>query len=296
MKRILLSIFLTCLAVTTFGQFGWGITFDNPSNLDRIVIDTISNPICSWQIGQPTKAVFVSANTLPNVIVTDTQNAVLANDTSIFYLKRLRYNFQPYHIFILHFLYQMDGDSTDFGIIEVSPDAGSTWVNVLNQDTTFQMIWQSTKPTLTGSTTGWTRFDLSLENWASGWGAFPIYMNADTILFRFTYITDSSSAPKDGWMIDDFSLDDWAEGIEEVQNDNLIFISPNPTSNELRIHRLKLSDNSKIQILNCTGQVLYDDSKYSGEAIDIRQISNGIYLLKYADNKSYSIKRFIVQH
>ena len=121
-------------------------------------------------------------------------------------------------------------------------------------------------------------------------------MTSDTILFRFTYITDSNSTSHDGWMIDDFNLEDWWQGIDEIQNDNLISISPNPTSNELRIHRMNVNDNSRVQILNCTGQILYDDSKYNGESIDTRRINNGIYLLMYSDDKIYSIKKFIVQH
>lgn len=296
MKKLLLSISLTFVAATSFGQFGWGIDFDTPWYLDRIVRDTISNPNCIWQVGHPSKTVFTSAHSVPNVIVTDTLNPVPANDTSIFYLKHVRDQFQPFHIFVLHFWYQMDGDSTDFGTIEISPDTGHTWINVLTQDTTFQMNWQTPKPTLTGSTSGWTSFNLGMENWASGWGTFPIAMTADTILFRFTYITDSSSTPHDGWMIDDFNLEDWAEGIVEIQNDNLISISPNPTSDELRVHRTKASDNSKIQILNYTGQVLYDNSNFIGENIDTRQLSNGVYLLKYSDTKFFSIKRFVVQH
>ncbi len=301
MRKLLLLISLTLTAVTSFGQSGWGVDFDSPLYLDRIVRDTISNPNCIWQVGHPNKTVFTSAHSVPNVIVTDTLNPVPVNDTSIFYLKHVRDNIiQPFHIFVLHFLYQMDGDSTDFGTIEISPDTGHTWINLLNQDTTFQFNWSSPKPTLTGSTSGWTSFDLDMETWASypifGGGPFPILLTADTILFRFTYITDSSSAPHDGWMIDDFNLEDWAEGILEIQNDNLISISPNPTSDELRIHRTKVSANSRIQILSYTGQVLYDNSNLIGETIDTQQLTNGIYLLKYSDTKSYAIKRFIVQH
>ncbi len=297
MKKLLLIFSLIFLSATSFGQFNWWIDFDSPLNLERIVRDTIANPVCSWRVGQPAKTAFTSANSVPNAIVTDTFNPVLANDTSIFYLKHARDNIFPsYHNFVLHFWYQMDGDSTDFGIIEISPDTGNTWINVLTQDTTFQMIWPLTKPTLNGTTSGWTAFDLDFTNWASNWGTFPVAMTSDTILFRFTYITDSNSTPHDGWMIDDFNLEDWWQGIDEIQNDNLISISPNPTSNELRIHRMNVNDNSRVQILNCTGQILYDDSKYNGESIDTRRINNGIYLLMYSDDKSYSLKKFIVQH
>jgi hypothetical protein len=300
MKKLLLSISLTLIAATSFGQFQWGIDFDTPWYLYRVYNDTVSNPNCIWQVGHPSKTVFTSAHSVPNVIVTDTLNPVPANDTSVFYLKHVRDQSQPFHIFVLHFWYQMDGDSTDFGKIEISPDAGTTWINLLTQDTTFQFNWGSPKPTLTGSTSGWTSFDLDMATWASypvfGGGPFPILLTADTILFRFTYITDSSSAPHDGWMIDDFFIEDWFEGIEEIQNDNLISISPNPTADELRIHRTKVSDNSRIQIFNYTGQVLYEKTNFNGETIDTRQLSNGIYLLKYSDAKNFSITKFIVEH
>ena len=135
-----------------------------------------------------------------------------------------------------------------------------------------------------------------MEAWASGWGVFPVAMTADTILFRFTYVTDGNSTAHDGWIIDDFQLEDWWEGIEEIQNDNLISISPNPTSDELRIHRTRASDKQRIQILNYTGQLFYDNSNFIGETFNARQLANGIYLLKYSDSKNFSIKKFVVQH
>ncbi len=297
MKKILLSISLTVIAATSFGQILWGIDFDTPFYLDRIDRDTISNPNCTWQVGHPNKTVFTSAYSVPNAIVTDTLNPVPVNDTSIFYLKHVRNQNSIFHYFRLGFWFQMDGDSTDFGTIEISPDTGSTWINLLKKDTTYLINWHSFKPTLTGSTSGWQWFELDMLQWASGWGNFPIAMTADTILFRFTYITDSNSTPHDGWMIDDFVLEDSFESvIEEIQNANLISISPNPTTDELIIHRKKISDHSKIQILNFTGQVLYEKTNFNGETIDTRQLSNGIYLLKYSDTKNFSIKSFVVQH
>jgi hypothetical protein len=300
MKKLLLSISLTLIAATSFGQMAdWGTNFDPPyfqlyfSN--RFYVDTVANPNCKWQIGHPAKTVFNEAHSIPNALVTDTLNALPPNDTSVIYVKHFRY-FQPFHVFVLHFNYQMDGDSTDFGTIEISPDGGQSWVNLLIQDTTFQMIWISPKPTLTGSTSSWQSFDLDMQDWASGWGTFPINMTADTILFRFTYITDSNSNARDGWMIDDLNFEDWWEGIEEFKNDNLISISPNPTSDELRIYTTKISDKHQVQILNYAGQVLYANSNFIGETIDTRQFANGIYLLKYSDTKYFSVKRFVVQH
>jgi hypothetical protein len=296
MKKVILLISLTIISVTSFGQWNWGINFENSWYIDRIVRDTFSNPNCNWQVGHPSKTAFTSANSVPNAIVTDTLNPVPANDTSIFYLKHVRTPSAPFHVFGLHFWYMLDGDSTDFGKIEISPDSGNNWINVLTQDTTYQINWNSTKPKLSGSTAGWQLFNMGMMQWASATSGFPVLMTADTILFRFTYITDSNSSPHDGWMIDDFTLEDWYEGIEEIQNDNLISVSPNPTSIELRIHRTKVTENEKVQILNFTGQILYNNSNFIGESIDTQQLPNGIYLLKYSDSKNFSVKRFTIQH
>jgi len=297
MKTILLSISLALFTATAFGQWGWGVDFESSLYLDRIVIDTAAYPNCVWQIGQPGKTVFNSANSIPNAIVTDTLNPVPPNDTSVFYLKHVRDNiFQPFHVFVLHFMYQMNGDSTDFGTIEISPDTGHTWINLLTEDTTYLMYWQTAKPTLTGSTNGWQSFDLDMTNWASDWGNFPIAMTADTIIFRFTYITDSSSTNSDGWMIDDFVLEDWSEGIPEIQNNNLISLSPNPTSNKLEIQKTKPAENVRVQIMNCTGQILIDNLHFTGENVDVSSLPCGIYFLKYSDDKNFAIKKFIVQH
>ena len=250
MKKFLLSISLTLIAATSFGQADWRTNFDPPyfqqhfSN--RFYVDTVTNPNCKWQVGHPTKTVFVSAYSNPDALVTDTLNTLSPNDTSSIYIKHFRH-WQPFHVFRLHFWFQMNGDSTDRGIMEVSPDSGQTWINILTEDTTYHFFWSSPKPTLTGSTSGWQSFDLDMIEWGSaypGWGGtpFPIYITSDTVLFRFTYITDSNSVPRDGWMIDDLYLEDWAEGIAEIQNNNLISIYPNPTDENLFIHKIKNTD------------------------------------------------------
>jgi hypothetical protein len=298
MKTILLTISLTMLATISFGQFEWGIDFDPPYYQyvsDRIIIDTVSNINCLWQVGHPSKVVFSSAFSNPNAIVTDTSNAVPSNDTSIFYIKHVRDQFAPFHIFGLHFKYQMDGDATDRGIIEISPDTGNTWINPLTQDTTFHMVWYSPKPTLKGSTTDWQTFDLYMNEWATGWATFPIYLSADTILFRFTYITDNNSTIKDGWIIDNIEIEDWWEGIEEYNKD-LTIIYPNPVSDKINISNTVKGSKQTIQITNLVGQLQYYNSDFNGKPIDTKFFKNGIYILKYSNQARTIINKFIVNH
>lgn len=304
MKKLILLILLTSIAATSFGQGDWQTNFDPPYfhqyYSTRFYVDTASNPNCKWQVGHPTKTVFVSAHSNPNALVTDTLNALPANDTSYIYIKHFR-DWQPFHVFRLHFWFQTNGDSTDRGIIEVSPDSGQAWINILTEDTTYHFGWMSAKPTLSGSTGSWQTFDLDMMEWGSafqGWGGapFPLYITSDTVLFRFTYITDSNAFARDGWMIDDLSFEDWSEGIEEMQNDNLISIYPNPTDENLFIHKTKNTDKQFVQIFDCTGQLLFEDKDFRGVTIDTKKLQDGIYLLKYFDMKSYLMKKLVVQH
>lgn len=298
MKTICSIIILSFVSLFSYGQFGvYSIDFDDIWSINyHITIDTLTNPNNTWQRGAPNKTLFNAAYSAPNVIVTDTLNAVPANDTSTFYLIHERDNSEFNHAFGISFWFQMDGDSTDFGTIEISPDTGNTWVNMLTEDITYNFHWQGSKPTLKGSTSEWQNFYVRMDDWAMNLGDFPVAMTADTILFRFTYITDNNSDPRDGWIIDNFTMEDWFEGVPEIQNDNLISISPNPTSDQLKIHSTSTSDNSSIQILNSTGQILYDNPNFKGETVDTRQFTNGIYVLKYSEAKNFSIKRFVVQH
>ncbi len=296
MKQALFSMLLVLITTTTFSQGFWGINFDNTYYSDRISFDTTSNPNCIWQIGHPAKTVFVSAYSEPNSIMTDTINPTPPNDTSTFYLLHKRNNSNPFHIFVLNFWYQLDGDSTDFGLIEVSPDNGINWINILTQDTIYEFNWYYPKPILSGLTNGWQQFGVDMTKWASGWGTFPIEMTADTIRFRFTYITDTISTNHDGWILDDFQLDDWWEGIEEIKNENLISIYPNPSKDKVYIRTNQTAISQSIQILNYQGQVLYDKNNFTKNYIDISHLKNGIYFLKYSNNLEYSIKRFVVQN
>lgn len=294
MKKILLSISLTLIVLASSGQTYFSPDFDSPwyswPGSSKVYRDTVSNPNCIWQVGHPNKTFFDSAHSAPNVIVTDTMNSIPPNDTSIFYVMHTL-AFPGGRVLGLHFWYQINGDSTDRGIVEFSDSAHNVWINLLTQDTTynFQWVYGIPKPILTGSAVGWKRFDLNL-----GQLGFENFNLDDTLLFKFTYITDSINTPHDGWMIDDIYVEDWIEGVPEIQNDNLISFYPNPTADNLTIQRTKFGDKQKVQILNYTGQILFENQNFAGETIDTRQLDNGVYLLRYSDTKNFSIKKFIV--
>ncbi len=300
MKNILLSISLTLIAATSFGQWldddFYTLNFEDTSALHHLRIDSLTNHNNLWQVGSPQKTLFTSAYSASNVIVTDTVNPYPINDTSVFTIVNVAsgWGWQLNHTATLQGEYFVNTDTlNDYGTIEFSPNNGTSWYDIVNDTFITNHIFAPPGwVTLTGNSNGWQPFYVNLAPLGQ---LFSIQLN-DTVLFRFTFISDSIQTNKDGLMFDDLLFEDYFEGIEEIQNDNLISISPNPTSDELRIYRKKVSDNSRIQILNYTGQFLYDNINFIGETIDTRQLSNGIYLLKYSDTKNFSIKKFVVQH
>jgi hypothetical protein len=294
MKKLCFSIILSFAITSSFGQFLWQLNFEDPFYKERIYTDTATKPNNSWQVGAPSKSIFTAARSISNAIMTDTLSPVLPNDTSVFYLRHERDNSAPYHIFDLNFWFQLDGDSTDSGKIEISPDNGVNWINMLTQDSVYQFEWLTAKPTLSGSTNGWVKFSVIMQKWASGIGTFPVEMTGDTILFRFTYITDSNSTSHDGWMMDDFLINDIWEGIDEIQNIDMVDVYPNPANDQLNIKTDRFYHSQSVQLANYQGQLLYEDKDFNGNPIDITHLPDGLYYLKYANNEGYAVKKFVV--
>ena len=299
MKHILILYFLSLISIAAFGQLEddfYILNFDDSLNLQHLTIDTSSNPNNIWQVGLPQKTIFSSAFSPLNAIATDTLNAYPSNDTSSFILTNIAsgLGFTWPHTVILSGQYFVNSDTlTDFGIIEMSPDNGNTWIDLINDTiNAYAIQWNVTKPTLTGNSNGWLNFYANIANLG------PIFniQIGDTILYRFTFISDSIQTFKDGLMFDDFHFEDYAEGIEEIQNDNLISVYPNPVNDQLSIKINKISSSQTIQITNYQGQVVYDNKYFQDSYIDTKHLNSGLYFLRYSDTKSFTVKKFVVNH
>ncbi len=291
-KTLLLFLLLTC-TLRSFGQAGWSIDFDTPLNSDRITIDTALNPNCVWQIGWPSKTMFNFPNSLPNVIVTDTLNPYPVNDTSSFTFLHIADQgwFYNYHNIYIGGWYYVNSDTlSDHGYIEYSTDQGNTWYNT---DSSMYhgccFSGPEVFPTLTGNSNGWQPFEICLCTFT------PVNMG-DTILYRFTFISDSIQTNKDGLMFDNLYFYDIFEDIDEYSSMNRISIVPNPASDRISIRSNTKNENSRIEIINHTGQVVQSVINYTGAEIDVSQLSNGMYLLKYYDSDIMYSKQFVVRH
>lgn len=288
------------LSLKSWGQIGiYYINLDDSLYINHIIIDTVNYPNNKWQIGKPQKVVFDSAYSYPNAIVTDTSNPLPAKDTSVFYLRHLRLaSWQKVYFYELGFWHKMNGDSSDFGKIEIMPDTEGIWVDILDEDSTYDIYWHSTKPNLNGSTNGWKYVHATMTPWSifSQGSPYPVKWNADTILIRFTYITDSGSAPHDGWMIDQFDIWDWIEGINDVPNQSIISIMPNPVEDMLHIKRkITAAKNEEIEVMNMMGEVVIKDRNFVGEEVDVSQLPSGVYLLHYNCDQGASNMKFTVE-
>lgn len=292
MKKIYFLFIGLVISQMTFSQWQYYIDFDSPSSENNhIIIDHILNPNNIWQIGKPSKTLFDTAYSPTHSIMTDTLNSYPINDTSRFMIKHNRPGLiGGNEALLLDFYYRLNTDSLkDFGMIEVSIDNGISWVDLF-QDSLYYLNWIEPKPILTGNTNGWQHFSLNLNMLTYTLGY------SDTLLYRFTFISDSIQTNKDGWIIDNFQfLDSW-EGITKNSYKKILYIYPNPSNGEVNIRTLNKNDgtNYLIVIYNSLGQIVQNIGTQSDVDFQIK-LKSGFYMLKYSDkNQSYN-ERIIIR-
>jgi hypothetical protein len=301
---ILISVLTAFSLKCQTRNWTYNLTFDDLSGLKHLYIDTTSNPNNIWQIGRPQKSVFSSAYSPLNAIVTDTISPYPNNDTSIFIIKNTAGGGSTgLHTVSLRGYYYVNSDSLkDFGIIEYSHDNGNSWINLLQDTITIDTLsqhwvwyWEQygwNKPVLSGNSNGWIQFSTNL--------ALVAYANhvnyGDTVLFRFTFISDSIQTNKAGLMFDDLYFDDYYEGIPEFQY-NLSLVSPNPFSQSTRISFNQSYNNIALEVYNLQGQLVaqdhYENSK--GIVFERKGLSEGMYFLKLRlDGKRVETRKIMV--
>jgi len=293
MKKHYILFYFLLFFLKGVSQDGY-ITFDNPTNLFRIKIDT-SNPGNIWQIGKPDKQFFKKAHSLPNDIITDSINPYPVNNNSIFYLGiNLPYpNPGWYQETDFSFFYKMDSDTiNDYGKIEFSLDTGQTFYNLLRTysfhvtDSTGNIIanyGNGDTIVFSGKTNGWYQF----------YSTLILLPSPDTIIFRFTFHSDSNQNDHDGWMIDDIGWFTWWEGIQENFYDFKIF--PNPAKDILQIDsKRKIKE---VSVITELGQTLLKNSITNMPVIlNIRSIDNGLYIMKIVyEGDEMMMKKFLIQ-
>jgi hypothetical protein len=230
MKK-LLFFFTLVISFSANAQWYWQESFEAPNDLYRgkFFRDTNSNHNNIWQIGHPNKTVFTAAYSNPNALVTDTLHPYPTNDTSVVIVKHQK---RVSNIFTVDFWYRLDKDSLETARVEVSGDTGHHWVDIMKDDTTYDIFWALPKPNLSAVTSnGWVHIAFDMTDWSHNMGTYPSHITADTFLIRFTFASDNVQTNKDGWMIDNFSVEDYIHegGISSKYKENLLHLYPNPS-------------------------------------------------------------------
>lgn len=269
MKITLLTLFIA-FTLTAFGQnspntpYAIFVDFEyfyDSSSLS-VDIDT-TNADNIWQIGQPQKTVLNQAESLPNVLITDTINTYPVNNTSSFVV-----SYQNWNCGEIHGSYFCDTDSlNDYGMIELSTDFGQTWVNLTDSIHNNPNL---TNLNLTGNSNGWKQFYISFHNYIN-------QNQEDSLLVKFTFISDSIDTQHDGLMFDNlvFCI---AANTQNLYQLNNLKVFPNPTSDILNFEFEELIDNGEIRIYSSIGQLM-DNQKMSNTDVqfDVSNWQTGMY-------------------
>ncbi len=289
---IILLIFSTTCYSQSINYEIYLLTFEDTSHYGRLFIDTISSQDNIWQIGPPQKKILNNAMSQPNTIITDTINSYPINDSSVFIIiHRVSLALAQDQKAVLSGYYKVDTDSIDdFGVIEISYDNGSTWLDMLN-DPSFN--WEYNKPVLTGRC-DWNYFYVSFDD-----SGYDLYFG-DTVQFKFTFISDSIQNNKDGLMFDNLDFTDFYEGgFSDITEQFKSKIYPNPSQYRVTIQfENRNAEEFNIRIFDLLGKLVYEE-EVQGEEIEINtmEYKAGIYFyhLKNYQNSSRSFGKFIVE-
>jgi hypothetical protein len=289
MKRILTLLFMIN-ASFLYGQTACDemlyLSFDDTSCISHLTIDTTEFLHNIWQIGNYHKSVIDSSACSTKVIITDTVNPYPINDTSVFIIKSMVTPGVFYDVRTFSGRYYVQSDSLrDFGKMEFSPDMGVTWIDMLN-DTSYSsiFIWYS-KPVLTGHSHTCKYFDVLLGDLGS---VFNLEFG-DTLIYRFTFISDSIYDNLGGLMYDNLSFWDFIEGISEVRFKPIkSSIYPNPSTAVFTIE-YENPDNEpfELHIYDIHSKLVYtkDGITENRIVVDAQQFQPGTYIYKLTNMK-----------
>ncbi len=300
MKKILYFLLIIVPAAASAQYQDFDGAYTNPAYSIIMGISTSSNNI--WQIGIPQKNLFNSASSIPKVMVTDTINAYPVNNISTFTFVAL--NTMTYYPtpFALRWKQKLDMDAgKDGGIVELSVNGGNTWQNAHNNPSVYQFygFLPGNKDTINTNEYCFSGTD---NNWRDVWLCLSnAYANQnDSILFRFTFKSDSINTNKEGWMLDNFlaSRTIVHPVKENSQIDNLV-VYPNITDGIVNVEMKKKSDTDaihNIELYDNEGKLVESYGRnYTKVVLDISKHKEGIYYLHVTINKKISKFKLIYE-
>lgn len=288
MKRslLLLSLLIVIFGSASGQSYDYDCIVDFESNpcWGELRIDT-SSSTGNWHICVPNKQTFDAAFSAPFAILTDSTGPYVVNDTSSFTIQLTPDNSTCWCMPMIGGIYKMESDSLmDYGLIELSVDHGLSWNNILSDDVIPEWSWHTPKPILTGRIPEWTEF----------FAILPDIGSMDTLMFRFTFISDSVQTGKDGWILDNINLLIHTEGTPEIEIHNEISTFPNPANNRIVISNSALHNGLSISVYNNLGQQVFSHPMQQVKTeIDMSQFDSGVYFVRVFGTNTNIVKKII---
>lgn len=306
MKKTLLLSVLLALTVTTlhaqmikFAQYFDGAD-TSASNSIIVHLDTAAENI--WQIGRPQKTIFDTANTTPNVLVTDTVNNYPKSNTSIFTFGLNVNNWSPIGIAAIRWVQKLDmSDSIHGGMVEFSLDTGITWRNTFTDPLVYNFYgFKNTNvDTLAG---GVQRFSGKDTVWRDIWLCFRtsnLPASTDSILFRFTFTSDTTDNNNEGWMIDNLlAQETFFHTVSNTDPNQAFMVYPTLTDGIVKIESDKdAGDIENIVVTDMNGRtVLRQDVHGRKTTLNIGHMPAGNYFIGIHTLKKIEVYRITLQH
>ncbi|MDO9511935.1 MAG: T9SS type A sorting domain-containing protein [Bacteroidales bacterium] len=316
MKKSILTLFVSIVLIIVCNRANaqWTydlVNFETP--VSTIIIDNTADNL--WQIGTPSMVFFNAAYSGSKAIITDTLNTYAPGTSSSFiYIIRNPYTQTCYTS--LEFWHKYDTDTlTDIGIIEASYDGGNSWVMVVDTNQVSPMgsyfWWDSdmnengstftTHPIITsGKSDGWIKSRFNWHWW------IPVVTDSiivppDSLMIRFTFISDNINSNKEGWMIDDIRAASagWelCSGIEERSANREVLVFPNPFSTQTTIQTKFVMKHATLRVFNSFGQIVQQINNITGQEVIMHRnkLPAGCYFLQLVDNnRALASKRIII--
>lgn len=254
-----------------------------------------------WHIGTPNKEHFRAGINDSMSLFTDTSIYYKENILSSFEISAPNYPGSNYSYFdvnaLLSFWHKLSSDTLkDGGYIEISTDSGTTWQNVVYDSVNIESMQVSgfgynmygrdqklsnNQPGFSGTISEWTLCEIPFIR------SIPVFAKTKTLI-RFTFVSDSISSQKEGWMIDNIKLShvQLHGGLNQLNTSfNPISVYPNPCSNQMTVTSVQGNFNGILSILNIEGKVLQKITLKETKSadIDISDLQEGIYTLVYHD-------------
>jgi hypothetical protein len=253
--------------------------FDDRDAAGHIYMDsTQSNNV--WQIGIPSKTIFNSPITTPLALMTDTINNYPNDNLSSFYFTVYTDDYTN-----IAFWHRMQTDSlSDGGVVEVSMDGGTTWINILSSS--FAVSNYYTVGSSIASNGGRDGFT-GVFDWT--YSALTGYA-LNNVKFRFTFSSDGTNTNKEGWMIDELEVSCIGTGIVSFGNDNGINVFPNPAKNNIQFFANDNTVIEKIIVHDFSGKTIATTMQSN---INLTEFSTGLYIAQVFTNSGVFLKRFV---